>query len=123
MSEDATSIYGAAFATGGGFSNVYPVPSYQAAALKTYFGRHNPPYLSYSAFGTAFDPGNVSANGGLYNRIGRGIPDVAANGDNIVVVSRGQTGLVIGTSASTPIFGAIINRVSNPEMEEEKTRC
>jgi len=112
MSEDASSIYGFSFATGGGFSNVFPIPSYQAAALKTYFGRHNPPYLSYSGFGTGFDPANVSANGGLYNRIGRGIPDVAANGDNITVYSQGQLGLVPGTSASTPIFGAIINRVS-----------
>jgi len=102
---------------------VYPVPSYQAAALKTYFGRHNPPYLSYTAFGTGYDPGNVGANGGLYNRIGRGIPDVAANGDNITVVAQGQLGLEGGTSASTPIFGAIINRVSDPESEGRKARC
>ena len=118
MSDDASSIYGTAIASGGGFSNVYPTPSYQAAALKTYFGRHNPPYLPYSGFGTGYDPGNVSVNGGLYNRIGRGIPDVAANGENITVAAQGQFGLLAGTSASTPIFGAIINRVSDPEMRE-----
>lgn len=100
-----------------------PIYSYQADALKTYFGRHNPPYLSYSAFRTGSDPGNVSGNGGLYNRIGRGILDVAANGDNIAMVAQGQLGLVPGASASTPIFGAIINRVSNPKIEGKKNRC
>lgn len=59
-----------------------------------YFSEHSPPYPYYS--------GNESlgANGGLYNRSGRGYPDVSANGDNIAVYVGGQAGREGGTSAS-----------------------
>lgn len=94
-----------------------------------YFSSHNPPYDSYSAFGTSYNPGDVAANGGLYNRLGRGIPDVSANGDNITMIYQGQKALAAGSSASeflthnsaealmlmgvgAPMFAAIINRVS-----------
>lgn len=61
----------------------------------SYFKYHNPPYPYYE--------GNASfgKNGGVYNRIGRGYPDVAANGDNIATFNEGQFGLSGGTSAST----------------------
>ena len=86
--------YRTAFSSGGGFSNIYGIPSYQAAAVNQFFTNHNPPYPYYS--------GNASfgANGGLYNRIGRGYPDVAANGDNIAVYNEGNFTLSGGTSAS-----------------------
>lgn len=42
----------------------------------------------------------MGIGGGLYNRIGRGIPDVAANGDNIATYVEGQFTLGAGTSAS-----------------------
>jgi len=32
--------------SGGGFSNVFPLPSYQSSAVKTYFSQHLPPYTS-----------------------------------------------------------------------------
>ena len=86
--------YRIAFSSGGGFSNIYGIPSYQAAAVNEFLTNHNPPYPYYS--------GNSSfgANGGLYNRIGRGYPDVAANGDNIAVYNEGNFTLSGGTSAS-----------------------
>lgn len=43
----------------------------------------------------------MGVNGSLYNRIGRGIPDVAANGDNIASYVTGRFTLGSGTSAST----------------------
>lgn len=49
--------------------------------------------------------------GGIYNRIGRGVPDVAANGDNIAVYVGGEFQLSGGTSAATPIFASVINRI------------
>jgi hypothetical protein len=60
-------------------------------------------------------PGNASfgANGGVYNRNGRGIPDVSANGDNIAVFLEGNFTINGGTSASTPIFASIITLVSD----------
>tara|TARA_R110002060_G_scaffold46964_7_gene58102 strand:+ start:727 stop:1143 length:417 start_codon:yes stop_codon:yes gene_type:complete len=85
--------YSVNFSSGGGFSNIYPIPKYQASAVATFFEKHNPPYKYYSALSP--DTSNTSTlpdiaalagnTGGIYNRIGRGIPDVAANGDNIAV--------------------------------------
>jgi len=63
------------------------VPKYQQDALSTFFGNYSPPYPYYSALSA--DPGdittlpdvdNLSSNGGIYNRVGRGFPDVSANG-------------------------------------------
>ena len=51
----------------------------------------------------------AGSTGGVYNRVGRGIPDVAANGDNIAVFVGGEFGLSGGTSASTPIFASIVS--------------
>jgi len=111
------------FSSGGGFSNVYAAPDYQKAALATYFADHNPSYPSYSALTVnASNPvhPNVTdlagSTGGIYNRIGRGVPDVAANGDNIAVYSNGHFELTAGTSASAPIFGAIINRINEERI-------
>ncbi|PYI00305.1 aorsin [Aspergillus sclerotiicarbonarius CBS 121057] len=97
--------YSVAFASGGGFSNIYDIPDYQAAAVAEYFKNHNPPYPYYE--------GNASfgKNGGVYNRLGRGYPDVSANGDNIAEYNEGVFILEGGTSASTPIFSSVINRI------------
>jgi tripeptidyl-peptidase I len=85
--------YAVNYSSGGGFSNVYPIPDYQAAQVATFFKQHNPPYPYYSALSNNTgdikllpDVGALAGStGGIYNRIGRGIPDVAANGDNIAV--------------------------------------
>jgi len=81
------------YSSGGGFSNIYPIPKYQASAVSTFFEKHNPPYPYYSALSADTedikllpDIGALAgSSGGIYNRIGRGIPDVSANGDNIAV--------------------------------------
>ena len=86
--------YQSAFASGGGFSNIYPIPKYQAAAVAKYFNISNPPYPYYEG------GQNIGKNNGVYNRIGRGYPDVAANGDNIAVFNAGKFILEGGTSAS-----------------------
>lgn len=85
--------YSVNYSSGGGFSNVFPIPDYQKSAVATFFEKHNPPYPYYSAL--APETGDiqqlvdidalVGSTGGIYNRIGRGVPDVAANGDNIAV--------------------------------------
>ena len=75
-------------ATGGGVSDVFDVPSYQAAAGV-------PP----------------SANPGNPQRVGRGVPDVAgdaapATGYNIVL--GGNTRTIGGTSAVAPLWAALV---------------
>lgn len=114
--DPAGSPYAVNFSSGGGFSNVYGIPDYQKDAVATFFADHDPSYPYYSALAPD-EPNpalpNVTAlagdTGGIYNRIGRGIPDVSANGDNIAVYVGGEFGLSGGTSASTPIFSAIVS--------------
>lgn len=114
------------YSSGGGFSNIYPVPDYQQAAVNAYFANHAPAYPSYSSLASdnVTDPYRLldiasltGGNGtGVYNRGGRGVPDVAANGDNIAVVSTGSFKLVAGTSASAPIFAALLNRINEERL-------
>ncbi|KAK0128037.1 hypothetical protein ONS95_000023 [Cadophora gregata] len=121
--------YSVNFSSGGGFSNIYPIPKYQASAVATFFQKHNPPYKYYSALSpdtsnifTLPDIAALAGNtGGIYNRIGRGIPDVAANGDNIAVYNGGNFTLSGGTSASTPIFAAVINRINEERINTDKS--
>ncbi|KAJ5389262.1 Rattus norvegicus CLN2 is a lysosomal protease Precursor [Penicillium cataractarum] len=96
--------------SGGGFSNVFQAPSYQEAAISKYFATSNPNYPFYE--------GNWTSGGdsGLYNRLGRGYPDVAAVADNIALWYEGKFGHTGGTSASTPIFAAIINRIVDERL-------
>ncbi|PQE05979.1 protease S8 tripeptidyl peptidase I protein [Rutstroemia sp. NJR-2017a BBW] len=120
--------YSVDFSSGGGFSNVYPIPDYQKAFVAKFFEEHNPPYPYYSALSndtgnirTLPDIGALAGNtSGIYNRIGRGIPDVAANGDNIAIYNGNKFGLSGGTSASTPIFSAVINRINEERLNVGK---
>lgn len=74
----------------GGFSIYHTQPDYQANAV--------PAYLS-SIGGTY---------GGLFNATGRGIPDVAAQGQSFVVYDKGRRALLSGTSASSPAFAGVV---------------
>ncbi|CEJ55182.1 hypothetical protein PMG11_01453 [Penicillium brasilianum] len=96
--------------SGGGFSNVFQASSYQTAAISKYFATSNPEYPYYE--------GNWTSGGdsGLYNRLGRGYPDVAAVADNIALWYKAKFGHTGGTSASTPIFAAIINRIIDERL-------
>ena len=105
------------FASGGGFSNIYPIPSYQAAAVANYFATTPLPYKSYSSNNN----NSFGANGGIYNRNGRGYPDVSAVGDNIVIFNAGLPTLIGGTSASTPAFAAVLNRINEERIAVGKS--
>lgn len=75
----------ATFSSGGGFSNYFSRPSYQDAAVQTYLDNYAPNYPSYIYNGNDIYSGNsnIGQNGGIYNRAGRGFPDVSANGANV----------------------------------------
>jgi kumamolisin len=73
-------------ATGGGISDVFPLPSYQS-------GAGVPP----------------SANSG--HKVGRGVPDVAGDADpttGYVTLVDGQSGVIGGTSAVAPLWAGLI---------------
>ncbi|GAB7343209.1 hypothetical protein MBLNU457_1274t1 [Dothideomycetes sp. NU457] len=105
------------FGSGGGFSNIYPIPSYQSAAVSNYLTNYPPPYKSYSATN---DTG-IGANGGIYNRNGRGYPDVAAIGDNVLIYNKGAPTLIGGTSAAAPTFASILTRINDERLKAGKS--
>lgn len=74
----------------GGFSIYHAQPEWQANAV--------PAYLS--SIGSTYK--------GLYNATGRGIPDVAAQGQSFVVYDKGRRALLSGTSASSPAFAGVV---------------
>ncbi|KAL8986875.1 MAG: hypothetical protein Q9177_003869 [Variospora cf. flavescens] len=91
--------------SGGGFSNVFGLPSYQSAAVKSWFTNNAPPYGA--------DRFNNSQQT-------RGFPDISANGANYVVAVTGQFALVYGTSASSPVFGAILTLINEARFAAGK---
>jgi tripeptidyl-peptidase I len=112
------------YSSGGGFSNVYAVPSYQKEAHDSYFRDHAPSYPYYEILEKNTSQialyGAPNGGNGIYNRIGRGIPDVAANGDNTAIYSGGVFRRAGGTSASCPIFASIINRMNEDRLDAGK---
>ncbi|KAJ7486739.1 subtilisin-like protein [Mycena latifolia] len=88
--------HAASLFSSGGFSNYFPTASYQLASI-----------------GTLYE--------GLYNKSGRGIPDVSAASHNIEIVWRGfgtlvtegSVNLVDGTSCASPIFASMIALVND----------
>lgn len=80
------------------------------------FFKHNDPGFPY--YNTS---GNViPATGGIYNRGGRGFPDIAAAGDNAVVILNGQSGTIGGTSQAAPIAAAIFTRINEERLQAGK---
>lgn len=74
----------------GGFSIYHAQPEWQASAV--------PAYLS--SIGSTY--------AGLFNATGRGIPDVAAQGQSFVVYDKGRRASLSGTSASSPAFAGVV---------------
>lgn len=105
------------FPSGGGFSNIYPIPSYQSSAVQGYFTNHDPPYPYY----TATNDVGIGANGGIYNRAGRGYPDFSAIGDNVLIFNDAAPTLIGGTSASSPLFASILTRINEERIAAGKS--
>ncbi|KAF7712670.1 Tripeptidyl-peptidase sed1 [Penicillium ucsense] len=100
------------FPSGGGFSNIYARASYQALAVAEYFAKADPGYPYYETVNNR----SFGAHGGIYNRIGRGYPDVSAIGDNVVIYNQEKAVLIGGTSASAPVFAAILTRINEERL-------
>ncbi|KAH9031404.1 subtilisin-like protein [Lactarius deliciosus] len=85
----------AASRSGGGFSVLFPRPSYQNNAV--------PPFLLN--LGGQYD--------GLYNPGGRGIPDIALQAIGFPIVFKSNPWVVGGTSCSTPTAAGIISLLND----------
>lgn len=79
----------------GGFSDLWPRPTYQEKAVASYLEK----------LGDRWN--------GLYNPQGRGFPDVAAQGQSFQVVDKGRVISVGGTSASAPVFASVVALLNN----------
>lgn len=90
-------------ATGGGFSNLFSRPSYRNHTVSQYIANHVPESY-YSDLG--------------FNSSGRGIPDVSAFGTNFPVVCESVTVPIGGTSASTPLWAAVITLLNDYEVSQ-----
>jgi tripeptidyl-peptidase-1 len=110
------------FPSGGGFSNFFPIPDYQAEAVANYLNTQQNPNNSASyPFYLATNGSGVGAGGGIYNRQGRGYPDVAAVGDNVAIFYQGESTLIGGTSASAPIFASILTLINEQRLNAGKS--
>ncbi|KAJ6567134.1 subtilisin-like protein [Mycena capillaripes] len=86
----------------GGFSNYFAQQTWQATAVKAYI----------ASIGTEY--------AGKYNTSGRGYPDISASGENVWIVQDASTGLVDGTSCSSPIFASVIGLLNNELLNAGK---
>lgn len=98
-----TARLGGVITSGGGFSRVYPRPTYQDAAVKRYLslanaGANSVPFPTYPNF---------------YNAQGRAYPDVAGYSNNYPVNMGGRLMPESGTSASTPLWAGIITLLND----------
>uniref|UniRef100_A0A8C8SG18 Tripeptidyl-peptidase 1 n=1 Tax=Pelusios castaneus TaxID=367368 RepID=A0A8C8SG18_9SAUR len=90
------------YISGGGFSNVFPMPDYQAAAVSNFL--RSAPKLPPSSY---------------YNSTGRAYPDLSALSDNYwVVTNRIPLPWVSGTSASTPVVGGIVALINDRRLQK-----
>ncbi|KAJ6501263.1 subtilisin-like protein [Mycena vulgaris] len=92
--------------SGGGFSNYFAIPDFQKGQVARYLTNNPPPYAAttYNATGTS-----------------RAFPDISANGANYVVAVDGAFGLVFGTSASSPVVGAILTMINDARLAYGKS--
>lgn len=104
------------FPSGGGFSNIYSQPDWQSKAVSEYFSKANVNYPYYESVNNQ----SFGENGGIYNRAGRGYPDVSAIGDSIVIFNQGLPVTIGGTSASAPVFASILTRINEERLAAGK---
>ncbi|KAK7045080.1 family S53 protease-like protein [Favolaschia claudopus] len=83
--------------TGGGFSNVFPMPSYQTTAVANFLKTIPADF-----------PGN-----GKFNSTSRAYPDLSLQGWNFLVHVNGRNDDVSGTSASTPSVAGIVSLIND----------
>ncbi|GAW11384.1 hypothetical protein ANO14919_007280 [Xylariales sp. No.14919] len=93
------------FSPGGGFSNMFPLPDYQAAAVASYYAEHDPGY-----------------NSSRYNnsQAVRGFPDVAVASQDFITGIDGGFQAFTGTSAAAPTFGSMITLINGERIKAGK---
>jgi len=101
----AGEIASTSYASGGGFSNVFTVPSYQSSAIQSFMSEHKPSF-------TAAQFNNTAKT--------RGYPDVSAVSQNFYTITNGVESVLDGTSTSAPVFASIITLINNARINAKK---
>ncbi|KAK6971775.1 family S53 protease-like protein [Favolaschia claudopus] len=83
--------------SGGGFSNIFPTPSYQQSAVADFL---------------KVLPSNFPGNG-KFNQTSRAYPDLSIQGQNFLINLFGEVGAIGGTSASSPAVAAIVSLIND----------
>lgn len=98
--QEAVSYAESSFTSGGGFSTIAPMPSYQTKVVKAYLANKKVslPPKSY------------------YDSTNRAYPDVSAMGHNFVVYVSGQSEAVGGTSAASPSFAGLVGLLNSESL-------
>ncbi|KAF2110282.1 peptidase S8/S53 domain-containing protein [Lophiotrema nucula] len=90
------------YSSGSGFSDYFPRPKYQNKVVPAYVKSLKGQY------------------DGLYNKAGRGYPDISAQGLYFAYFWNGTEGVISGTSASTPLTSGIIALVNDALIAKGK---
>jgi len=93
---------GAIITSGGGFSQIYAMPSYQQTAVTNYLKQPTVPKTGFVA-------------------TGRGYPDVALMGHNYNIYDGGELIQADGTSCSSPVFAAMITLINGMRISAGKS--
>nr|WLO98173.1 peptidase [Acaulium album] len=95
------------YTSSGGFSNHFPMPDYQKAAISRYHHRED-------------DHLDGLESEGHFSRGGRGFPDVSALASSYLIYMYNQLVSVHGTSASAPVFASMITMINNERLKAGK---
>jgi tripeptidyl-peptidase-1 len=101
-SRNTTAGFRDLYSSGSGFSNYFARPSYQDKVVPAYVKSLNSTYE------------------GLYNKTGRGYPDLAAQGLYFAYFWNGTEGTISGTSASCPLTAGIFSLVNDALLASGK---
>lgn len=99
---DGTSPERAWSGSGGGFSNVFPMPDWQRDVVSGWLQ-------------------NNGGNDQRFNHTGRAYPDIAAQATHFQVLTNGYTQDVYGTSASCPTVASLIQLINSDRMQNGKS--
>jgi tripeptidyl-peptidase-1 len=91
--------------SGGGFSNVFSAPPYQAPHIASY---------------NDIEKDHWDTIRSRFNNTGRGFPDVSARADSYLIALDRKWEFVSGTSASSPVFASIITLINSERMNSGK---
>lgn len=91
--------------SGGGFSNYYPAPSFQTAAISAYFASvASSNQMPYPGYGT-----------------GRGYPDISLAGSTYYTVLGGRGYGLYGTSCATPATAGFFSNINAARLADGKS--